>query len=429
VSREGPFNRTALAWVVGLSGVSLVAALVFVVLGGELVRVESAEADAYSRSALGHEAFVEMLRRLDVPVLVSRHSSVARAGEDAVLAFLEPRPWTLGDSEPSLLAHVWTRMGPTLVVLPKYEAVPLGGHPAWIERVNWIGRERVESVVEALGVTARVVRVEGSIGSEAWRLQEEAVAVAPTLSRPQLLVPGPAAQKVDGRELIAAPEGVFALELRTAFGAPILVVSDPDIFATHGLGDGDNALLAFALVEYLREGEAAVVIDETLHGHEVRPTVWRELVEFPLVLATAHGVLLLVVLAWAAVRRFGAPERPPPAIEPGKGFLIENTAELLRYGGHSGHTLRRYWFNTLQEVGQRLNAPSHLGSVELRRWLDELATERGVEPPVEELGLAVDELGVASERRQGRAVLRLARRIHDWRKDMLDGPRRDSRPS
>jgi hypothetical protein len=427
VRGDEPFRRRTLLWIVGLSGVSLAAALVFVVLGSELVPVQSVQPDAYSRSALGHEAFVELLRRLDVPVLVSRHGSAARAQGDAVLVVLEPQLWTLDDPRSSLLEALWTRSGPTLVVLPKYEAVPDPGNPSWIARAGWIDANRVQEVLGAVRVTERIVRPPAPVSE--WQLREGALGVAPTLRRPQLIAWPRAGTKPEWRELIVSSQGVLALELRTSVGAPVVVVSDPDLFATHGLGDGDNALLAVALVEYLRRGSAAVVVDETLHGHQLRPTVWRELVELPLVLATVHGALVLALLAWAAVRRFGAAQKPPPPIEPGKGFLIENTAELLRYGGHSGHTLRRYWFNTLTEVGQRLNAPTQLSSVELRRWLAHEADRRGISPPVEALASEVDELSAASEKRHGRAVLRVARRVHDWRQDMLDGHRRDPSPS
>ena len=46
----------------------------------------------------------------------------------------------------------------------------------------------------------------------------------------------------------------------------------------------------------------------------------------PLVLASAQALLALLVLLWSGMRRFGAPRAVEPPIEPGKRFLIENTA-------------------------------------------------------------------------------------------------------
>ena len=51
----------------------------------------------YSSSALGHKALLQTLRRLQVPVIVSRFKSGEKAGSGSLLVLLEPDPDHLTD--------------------------------------------------------------------------------------------------------------------------------------------------------------------------------------------------------------------------------------------------------------------------------------------------------------------------------------------
>ena len=85
----------------------------------------------------------------------------------------------------------------------------------------------------------------------------------------------------------------------------VYVLSDPDLIATHGLVRGDNATLAVSIVERLRPGGGGVVFDETLHGGDVRPSLWREVFRPPLVFATGSAFFAGLVLVAAGLGRFG----------------------------------------------------------------------------------------------------------------------------
>ena len=52
--------------------------------------------------------------------------------------------------------------------------------------------------------------------------------------------------------IVSSPEGILLGELGRADGR-VLVLADPDILATHGLGKGDNANLAFRIIDNLRD--------------------------------------------------------------------------------------------------------------------------------------------------------------------------------
>jgi hypothetical protein len=173
-------------------------------------------------------------------------------------------------------------------------------------------------------------------------------------------------------------------------------------------------------------------MDETLHGHISTPSLWRELFSFPLSLASASVLIVLAILLWSAMGRFGKPLPPLSAMAPGKRFLIDNTAELIRYGGHAAHALERYLHATVQDVARASHAPAHLGPAELRDWLLRAARARKVEIDLVALEREVADVvgpGPTSGHRQAVRALATAGRIHRWRQEMTNGSAGHSRAS
>jgi hypothetical protein len=373
--------------------------------GADVVGVSSARADSFSRSALGHHALVELLRELEIPVVVSRFDSGHRAGRAALLVLAEPQ---LGDSstrDADALRRTVAAAGGALLVLPKWRGVDDPERPGWIAEASLRPAEEPNEFLDIVGVEdARVVRPAATTD---WRT--ELVDGAPSLSAPQLLL---RAGSVTG--LVHCSEGILFGRVEMHVGS-LYVLSDPDVLANHGLGRGLNAALAARMLEIARSEQQAVVIDETFHGHVQEPSVHRALFDFPLLLSTLQALLTLLVLLWSGMGRFGAPAPAEVAIQPGKAFLIDNIASLLRYGGHSVDVLKRYLRAAQHEVGQRLHLPARLGAEDAHAWLERYGEQRRVTERLERLR---NEVGRASRER----VLPLAGRIHRWREEMIHGP-------
>jgi hypothetical protein len=393
--------RTTLALAV-VGTLSLGVALLLGAKGGAGGEVPSSASDAYSRSAVGHRAFVELLRRTGVPVVVSRHGSGTRAAH-ATLLVLEPHPDRTDspDDFGESLGEMLSRARRTLVVLPKRRAVvsPVSNR---VRAAPLLPAADPEKVASASDLDARVVRP-GVVGG--WR---GSIPGAPTLPDPQLL-------EAEGWEpLLACDQGVLVGARGDA-----LVLSDPDLLANHGLGRGENASIALALVDRAREGSLPVVVDETLHGHAAAPSVWSELLRFPLVLVVLQAVLALGVVLWAGVGRFGTPVPAPEALEPGKSLLVSNTAALLRLGRHSAHALDRYLETTLQDAARAVHAPAGLGREATLETLARVGEARGARDGPRALEDAVR--AVRAERRPGPRALAVARRVHAWRERVTEG--------
>jgi hypothetical protein len=399
-----------LAWLVGVGAASLALTLAFVIAQPEGA-VDSADADAFSRSALGHKAFVELLHRRRVPVLVSRHSSAERASHGALLLIAEPRLGEEDTARERRLASMLDTAGTTLLVLPKWKGEPDPQRPQWVGAVTPVGDAVIQRALAAASVPATVThladpldRCDGSDAVVAW-------------PAPQLLSP----TSDDLRPLVTCRGGVLLGEVPRPNGHRLFVLSDPDVIANHALGSGDHARLALDLLGHAWHAGQTVVVDETLHGHERPPVLWRELFAFPLLPAVLQGLLALVAFVCSGLGRFGAPVAAPPAMGSGKSLLIDNTAELLRRAGHSAHTLGRYMEAAVADVARALHAPAALTGEGLRRWLQGVGRRRGVHVDVDRLEAQV-ERARRGEHGSSAAILAAAQRIHRWKEEMLRGP-------
>lgn len=407
--KRDPFGRGRLALLAGAVAVSLVATFALAVFGELLSEPPSAGADAFSRSALGHRAFLDLARKEGFRVLVSRHRTADRAREGALTALLEPAAGGEdGGRARAILAEIRSSASRLLVVLPKREGSPDPLRPAWLGSVRDAPIAEAHRVLEALSIEGEVVRPAQSILGFSGKLP------APDVEEVQLV----RSNKL--RPLLELSEGMLVGEV-VSKGKRVIVVSDPDILENHGLGRGHNAELAMAALDRFG-GEPVLVLDETLHGHEIEPSITRELLRFPLVLATLQALATLGLLAWAALVRFGRPLAPPPLLRPGKAFLIEHTAELLRAGGHAGEAARAYLRAAREEVLSRLPPPG--GAESGAAWLLRLEAARGRAGSYRRLEERVARIQDGRRGAFAEAV-RAAQEICRWREELTHGTASD----
>ena len=344
VDEVNPYSRRAALGLGIVTLVSLVAAVWLLMTPGEGGKA-GVGADGYSRSAIGHSGLISLLHDLDEPVVQMR--MLRELGPCGLLVLAEPLQLEDGDGE---RLSAWIEgAGCTLVVLPKRRG------KADPERPHWLGRAEAIPLTEVEGILAgitdlvdaprpQIARVDGA---KAWRSAQGFP--LPTIEGPvQLLQTGEAAVE----PLISCDEGVLLGEV-----GDLLVLSDPDVLNNHGLGRGRNAALVVEVLRYLRDG-GTVVFDETMHGKRITPSVWHAMGKFPLVLVPVHLLVLLALVAWMANGRFGPALAAARAIGAGKAFLIDNTASLLRRGGHHGHAVRRYRRLRVRQAAESLHAPT-----------------------------------------------------------------------
>jgi len=413
MSTPSPFQSRTVVIVAIVALASLLAATLVGVFGEPKPPI-TAQANAFSKSAIGHHAFVALLERAHIPVLVSRWRSERRAQEGAVLALLEPLLESPADPLYTKLYDMVASSEVSFVVLPKRYGEPDDEEPMHLETAGFISLGQVDLVLEALRVDGFVVRA-----SEPPTWTTSPFEPDPAAGDLQLIVSG------DLEPLIDSAEGTLLGRAEVA-GRTVYLLSDPDIIATHGLITDPNPALSLAIVNLVRAPGRTLVVDETLHGFELRPSLSRELMRFPLVFLVVQAVLLVFLVVWSGLSRFGAPIAEDEVRRDGQRALIENSALVLDNSIHGGHTLARYLQMTTREVQRALKAPSLRDQAARVEWLRAAGRTRKVSIDLGDLEERVRLLLLENKVESREAVL-LALRMNLWKREMLNGPQLGTR--
>ncbi len=121
-----------------------------------------------------------------------------------------------------------------------------------------------------------------------------------------------------------------ALAVRYTYGrGRVIAVVDRDLFSNAGIGVGERARLAYALIA--AEKPATVAFDETTHGFLV-PQHWWEIAPRALVIAVLIALVTLAVGIVGAAVRLGPPLLPKPRDDVTTRDFIAALASLLRVG-------------------------------------------------------------------------------------------------
>lgn len=403
---DGPFSATVGFTLCAVVFGSLVLSFLLLVFRSEEVDEVSIASDSYSVSALGHHLLVELLRETGRPVSRSRFQTGARANRSLLLL---AEPDLRGDDEFDDLLASAERV---LVVLPKRE----GDRDP--EREHWIAEGSLRSLTDASGVLRRIGTLANVQRPAEPASQWTFLGYLPDLVPPRI----DDLQVLRGsgfRPLIRSNQGTLLGAFQTERGT-VHVLSDPDVLANHGIDDGDNAQFALGLLDALRDGRG-IVVDETLHGFELAPSLWEELGRFPLALVLAQAFLLLFVVGWIGLRRFGPVAPLPPALPNDKQFLLDNTASLLLRGDHTLQAVKRYFRHRVRRTARRLGVQQ--GTDE--QLLAALKTRSAQLHRDSFAGLCTELEGLGGETRtvHPQQAVELARRIHQECEEIVHGSR------
>jgi len=418
---SGPaFQGRTAAILAVICTISLVGLGLLAVFGPEFAPTRSGEADVFSASAVGHGALYDLLEELDIPTVVHRNPKRPPLDGSGVVLVLEPHlHLSAGKYGRPGLAELVSDNPAVLLALPKWQVLVDDQRNPHVKAFAPMPTKHVLGPLEALGVSAELVRVQVDPEVE---LTPNTYGEAPHYEeRYRQYIASEAIEPLIGdREHMLL--GVLEYE-----GVPVYVLSDPDLIANHGLHHPPNAKLAVTWIDALRDG-GPVAFDETLHGFPPRDeSLLRELFRFPLVLLLLHALFAVALVLWAGLRGFGDAPPPPPQVEPGSEFLIRHTAYLLRFGGHRDMALRRYTVDVGRDVALRFRLPTDLRGPELDERLDALGASRGTKEAWSQLKQRALDAAQRGRARSDGGRLRVAHDLYMWKREILDGTRRDSR--
>jgi hypothetical protein len=404
MSGKSPFDRRVVAALAAAFLGLFAASLLLTGAGRHRDGENLVGANTYSRSAVGHLGFFDILHRLDYQVVRGEQDVVAQLGSNGILILAEPSGAVSGSASNGNLLGA----GTMLLVLPKWDVRRSEERDDWIGAARLLGEYVPRSVLSGVAGSGEVVRI-----SKPSSFQKNSLAIPnPTIESPIQLV-----KNSKMTPIVATAEGILLGELKEG-RRRIWVLADPDPIENHGIGKGDNLAFATAIVYAMLAGKPGkLVFDETQHGfHHSAPSVLKFLLEFPYNLIALQVVAAVALLLMASMRRFGAPENPDRVLQAGKRDLIGNAANLIDHAGHHAAILRRYIGMMLQETGRLMRAPPQLNDDELAAWLDRSWAARGARSDF--LGALAR---VAAKPDDLVVLLTESRTIHRYRKDMLNG--------
>jgi hypothetical protein len=399
---------------VGVGIISFLGMLVAMVFSPTFEPVQSFRGDGYSRGALGHRAFIQTMGGMGHRVRTSRYMSGSSAGEANVLFVLAPHQSKVDRGEYSGFItpeHLGRRVGETVLVLPKYTAqYPDVDRPQWVGKIEITSLETAGHYLKGIRDAPRLARGDPVHGCQ-WSDGRPAKLALKTV---QFMEPAASISPI-----LVCGDQIIAGHGFTLSGGAVLLVADPDLISNWSFGKLDNAPIAYELVNGFIGGRD-IVVDETSHGHLVPPSIWRMMLEFPMVILTAQGLLLILLVAWVSVVRFGVPDRADDTIRPGVSYLITNTAALLAFGGYSASALNEYLDFSIRDVARHLRLSAVCSRPELVATLDQLGEQRGLARSLSEVITGMEKTGSRSRTVAAHRRVRLARRIHDWKKEILN---------
>lgn len=393
MTSSGLFRRRTVLWLVLTCGAAF-CAMLYLMATSDPADGAAGKASTYSRSAVGHSAFFELLRVRGYRVDVNREgrplASKWHDGDLMLLVAPNSGPRDLERIEQFAAAASATR--PLLVVLPKWNTHASRTEAGWIDQARPLPRARTTSVLRAATSAegnGRIVAERNGGASRRWR--NHLSGDVPDIDAPQLI----AGFGGELEPLVVAGDRVL---LGQVGDGSVAVLSDPDLLANHGLHRGDNAALALAVIDRLLPTGGAALFDETLHGFAIDYSLWRLLFQPPYLAASLLALAAVALIVWRASVRFGAPlaSESGPAWPGGAATLIENAGRLLAAGGHAERIARRYADATHAEARRRLRLPPR---AQFQDSAEPSAGER------ERLPLARKELNAIAERRGIRARL------------------------
>jgi len=413
----GGFSRRAVRWIVGVAAASFTAAVLLSAFGQDLGSGPTPGANTFSDSALGHRALAELLGSLGLGVVSRQSPGGGEIGPRRPLIVAEPvETRRLKD----ILEAAASRKAAVVLVLPKWTGAPKEGKPEWLGKVDLVPETvALRSLRDAdLGLAG--------VRDVALRRGSQSLPCTSVSDGRQLRVESRPIQllgKVPGLDPVIECGGDL-LVARRAGDPELIVISDPDVLNNQGLGRGDNAPLVVALLVE-RLGATGVVFDETVHGFSRTRGLLAEAFRFPLVLGVLQALVLVGTVLWAGMGRFGKPLPAAEGLAAGKEILIDNTAKLLASGGHSAESLATYFRQTTRAVAAHYFLPPDLPDRELLARLQRITDSHG---PRLDLAALERRIGRSAGKARGNdeRAARIARRLHQWRQEMIYRNRKSS---
>lgn len=398
-----PLKMRLYRWAVWASIVSLFATILWFFFGDRFAVIRSVGNDSFSLSAIGHHAFLKNLKANHLAIEISTFETDVQSQNADLVISLEPYISSTNSQIRDDFQNFAYEAPVLLVAIPKRWGAPPDLRSKHISNHGLEFQSDVEFATSWIANDLDLFRTPTAtctdLNGTPFTLQDA------QLFKPHV-----------GQPLITCDAGT--LVTRVDAPNPRWLVADPDIFANFRQDEPHIAELSRNLVLHILAGKTRVVLDETAHGHVRPPTIGRFLTTWPVAALTGHLGFVFLTLVWTALIPFGRRRRAELELPLGKEAMIQNAAELMTFGGHSGHMLGRYLDAILSDICERLHAPG-LKPNQRIDWVQSRIDARGLTYDLKKISETVDTLAFARGPMHQRQILNTARELHQMRQDLL----------
>ena len=395
------FSWRAAILTVIIGAISFSSLVVLSAFAPDLQDKDHAGLHAYSRSALGYNLAVQLLKRTGHEVEISRDPELLEYDDTWGSLVLTPA----GPQDLEEMKRVeFDRYEPTLIILPKRQGFASFSNPRHQRVVTELGLNDVTELLQPFGDTFSMRRINAVDHADFYG---ERMPVAFT-ERTQIISGGPIIP-------------ILRVEEGTIFGriedTNVYIAADPELFNTHGLKSLDNAKMMIRLFDEMDENEEGIpfLFDTTLHGFERTRNLLKLLFQPPLLGATLFMTATALLLGWSAFVRFG---KPPPAkklFATGRGSLIESTAGLFSQTRQDVTLASDYGQLAERLAVKELGYPNDLSAQQIQNALAQ------AEQRQDDKGNQHSERPDATSVQTAGQLVSFAQAYHQWKKDMSDG--------
>jgi len=352
VSASGPFRPGTVLALLAVGAGAFLLLLYALGAGWDGQAERDGGAHAASNGLNGFAGFATLLEAQGHRVRLSRNAADL---EDPALLVLTPDHFSNGEQLAEIVAER-RYVGPTLLILPKWQASLLPEGPGleapdgWVTLgeaapPEWLGAiAGLDDAALALGATSgwRGLGLTGTLPAprtvQAVRRGDGARNLYPLVvdSEGDMLAAWrhdngyyPVLAKASGERFFAEPPDGIDEE-----AWPLVTVIEPDLLNNYGMADRVQAELALALVEASLEGyDLPIVFDLTIPGLGRSRNLLTLAFAPPFLAATLTLLLTALLVGWRALLRFGAPRAELPELAHGKTQLAQNGAGLVERAG------------------------------------------------------------------------------------------------
>jgi len=426
-----PFARGTVLLMVAIGFAAFVALLYAIGAGGALRPGNNGQAHGASSGAIGYSALGRLLEQTGTSVRYGR-------GPDALqqqdLLIVTPQ---LSSDPKELAALVNQRAftGPTIIILPKWQASPIQGlKTGWVQLDSpFVAIQSPQLLAQLLPVKTRLEGVDDTLATKMLvqpETPEQQAALIRQALRARVTITGDRLKTVladapTGRARVAVIEdGGWYPSLDANAPAepgpgvqqgryPVVIVADADLMNNLGLANRKTAAQALQIIDAAWSGGGeGVVFDLTQNGLGASENLLSVAFRPPFVGAVASLLLAAIAFGWMAFFRFGPPVSEERPFGFGKTALVKGSAGLIRRLGRDRLTGEAYADLLRDRAARALGLPPSLPPAEVDARLALVPADaegRNYETLIETMRTARDRPAIAAA----------ARALYRWKKERM----------